>query len=122
MRCGPHSISSGCAPRRCLRCSPITRRANPSFNAWMAVDSRRFAHQQMYVLRHHHVSHYYPAIASPYPFQHLEEQVPTLRDRQQRLPPIATEGDEVQVVSTMPAFQAPRHASRIEVEVALCGD
>jgi len=40
---------------------------------------RRFAHQQMYVLRHHHVSHHYPAIAPPYPFQHFEEQVPMLR-------------------------------------------
>jgi hypothetical protein len=69
---------------------------------------QRFAHQQMNVLRHHHVRQHYPAIAPPYLFQHFEEQVPTLRGCQQRLPVVATEGDEVQVVSAVPAFQVPK--------------
>ena len=69
----------------------------------------------MNVLGHHHVCHHYPAIAPAYSFQHFEEQVPTLRGRQQRLPAMATERDEVQVVSAVPAFQAARQVSRIEV-------
>jgi len=67
---------------------------------------RRLAHQQMNVLGHHYVCQHYPAIAPPYSFQHFEQQVPTLRGCQQRLPVVATEGDEVQVVSAVPAFQA----------------
>jgi hypothetical protein len=37
---------------------------------------------------------------------------------QQRLPMIAAEGDEVQIVSAMPAFQTRRHTSSVEVVVA----
>src|SRR5208283_5969942 len=80
---------------------------------------RRLAHQQMNVLGHHHVCQHYPAIAPPYSFQHFEEQVPTLRGCQQRLAAIATEGYEVQVVSAMPAFQAPRHANKVQGTLAL---
>ena len=34
------------------------------------------------------------------------------------LPTIATEADEVQIVSTMPAFQSRRHTSSLELVVA----
>ena len=36
----------------------------------------------------------------------------------QRLPMIAAEVDEVQIVSAMPAFQTRRHTSSVEVVVA----
>ena len=41
---------------------------------------------------------------------------------QQRLPMIAAEGDEVQIVSAMPAFQTRRHTSSVEAVVARRSD
>jgi hypothetical protein len=42
--------------------------------------------------------------------------------RESRVPMIAAEGDEVQVVSAMPAFQTRRHTSSVEVVVARRSD
>ena len=79
---------------------------------------RWFADQKMNVFGHYHVAEDHPLVALPYLFQHFHEQVAATRTGEQRLPVVATEGKEMQVVSTLPAFQAPGHITSVEERLA----
>src|SRR5208283_4260195 len=84
--------------------------------------SRRFTDQQRNVFRHDDVSQHYPAITLSYLLQNSEEQVAAPHTPKQPLPVIATESEEVQIVSAVPALQAPRHALRLHATGARCRD
>ena len=68
----------------------------------------------MNMLGQHDVTDDNPVITLPRLFQHLDEQVAATHAREQRLPVIATEGKEVQIVSALPALQGPRHVRRLK--------
>ena len=72
----------------------------------------------MIVLRHDHVSQHHPTITLPHLLQNSQEQVAAPRTAKQSRPTIATEGDEVQIVSAVPVLQAPRHAPKLDTGVA----
>src|SRR6185437_15657722 len=71
--------------------------------------SSRLSHQQMNVLRHHHITDQRKVIAFPSPSQNLKEKTPRTLGSQQRLAPIATASDEVQVTQPVPAFESVHH-------------
>src|SRR5271165_4502884 len=55
----------------------------------------RFAHQQMHVFGHHHVTGDIESVANSAPFQRAFKQMHRLPARKQRLAPIATERNKV---------------------------
>ena len=63
---------------------------------------------------HHHVADDHPLVTLPNLFQHFHEQVATRGAGQPGLPPVTTECEEVQIVSAVPALQAPRHNRRLK--------
>jgi hypothetical protein len=64
----------------------------------------RFADQEVYVLRHDHITGYYELMPPAHSFQHGEKQVTTVRSAEQRLPVITTASDEMQVSGAVIAF------------------
>ena len=56
---------------------------------------------------HDYIAEHHPVITLPHLFQHFDEQVAATRAGEQSLATVATEGEEVQVVPSMSAFQAP---------------
>ena len=72
------------------------------------------ADQKMNMFGHHHVADDHPLVTLPNLFQHFHEQVPARCAGQPGLPPVTTECEEVQIVSALPALQAPRHNHRLK--------
>jgi len=64
----------------------------------------RFAEQQMNVLRHDHVTDHDQYVALADLFQDFQKQIAAAGSAEQRLPAIATAGDEVQVSGTVVAM------------------
>jgi hypothetical protein len=61
----------------------------------------RFANQQMEVFRHDYIAEHDKAVASPYFFQKVEQQVAAAGDAQQGEPAVTTAGDEVQIAGAV---------------------
>jgi hypothetical protein len=57
----------------------------------------RFADQQVNVLGHDHVAGYHEMVPPAHLLQYSEKKIATARRAQQRLPPVTTAGDEVEV-------------------------
>ena len=74
----------------------------------------RLADQKMNVFGHHHVADDHPLVTLPNLFQHFHEQVAARGTGQPGLPPVTTKCEEVQIVSAVPALQAPRHNRRLK--------
>ena len=72
-----------------------------------------FAHQQVHVLRHDHISGDVEAVLPPRPFQRDFKQVFGMCTGQQRLTAIATEGHEVQITGLLVSLESPRHGGSI---------
>ncbi len=72
----------------------------------------------MNVFGHHYLAKDHPSVTLPHLFEHFDEQVAAARAGKQGLPMIATEGKEVQVVSTLTALPAPRHNRKAKVAIA----
>ena len=73
----------------------------------------RLADQKMNVFGHHHVADDHPLVTLPNLFQHFHEQIAARGAGQPGLPPVTTKCEEVQIVSAVPALQAPRHNRRL---------
>jgi len=67
------------------------------------------AHQQMKVLGHDDVAHHHELIPAANLFENCLKQVSALLCAEQRLPPITTTGDEVQVSGAVVAREIPGH-------------
>jgi len=80
----------------------------------------RLGDEKVEVLGHDHVSDNYEAVSQPCLLQNPQEQVAPLRGSQLRLAMIATTGNEVEVVSTVPALQALGHGTEINGEREVC--
>ncbi len=74
----------------------------------------RLADQKMNVFGHHHVADDHPLVTLPNLFQHFHEQVAARGAGQPGLSPVTTKCEEVQIVSSLPALQAPRHDRRLK--------
>ena len=72
------------------------------------------ADQKMNVFGRHHVADDHPLVTLPNLFHHFHEQVAARGAGQPGLPPVTTECEEVQIVSAVPALQAPRHNRRLK--------
>src|SRR5216684_2014166 len=82
----------------------------------------RFADQEVNVLGHDHVTDDHELIARAHLLQHSEQQVATVRRAEQRLLPITTTSDEMQVSSGVEAFQFPGHDRRVAAKGCWRGD
>ncbi len=82
----------------------------------------RFADQEVNVLGHDHVTDDHELIARAHLLQHSEQQVATVRRAEQRLLPITTTSDEMQVSSAVEAFQFPGHDRRVAAKGCWRGD
>jgi len=82
----------------------------------------RFADQQVKVFGHDHVAHHHELIAAAYLLKNGQKQIPTAGRAEQRLPPIATASDEMQVSSAVAALQIPRHGNRVRRGEGCRGD
>ena len=65
---------------------------------------RRLAHQQVNVVRHHHISDDGESVPLPHLAENPHDQVSRLCAPQKRQPPITTEGDEMQVAPAVVSF------------------
>ena len=63
----------------------------------------------MDVLGHHHITGDHKVVASAHLLQHLQKQVPTVAGTQQRAPPVAARGDEVEMSGTVIAMESVGH-------------
>jgi hypothetical protein len=66
------------------------------------------------MLGHNHVPNDNELIAPSDLFQDFEKQIATLRRAQQRLTPITTASDKVQVSGAVVSLETPRHGERID--------
>ena len=66
-------------------------------------------HQNMNMLRHHHIADDYKTVALSRLFENGEEPVASLGRTEKRQSPIARPGDKVQMVRTVSAMQAAGH-------------
>jgi len=69
-----------------------------------------FAHQQMNMFRHYHVSDHQKAVPAAHSFEGVFKSIARFRSSQQRRSPIATEGDEVQITGLLKSHKPMRHA------------
>jgi hypothetical protein len=69
----------------------------------------RFADKQVDMLRHDHVTNHLEFIFLPDFFKDIQEQVAARRGAKERLPPVATTGDVVEVATSVPAAQSFGH-------------
>ncbi len=72
----------------------------------------RFTDQKMEVLRHHDASENNEAVPCTHLLQSFEEEIAQVRCAQERLPMIATAGDEVQVAGAVVALEIFWHSQK----------
>ena len=78
-----------------------------------------FAYQHVYMLLHYYVAHNVEAITAPCLLQYFFKEHTKSRRVEQRLPTIATEGDEVQLATLLIAIQAQRHGEEGSADLVL---
>jgi hypothetical protein len=77
------------------------------------LTSLRFAHYQMDVFWHDYVSRDVEVIPSARAFENFDEGVSGLGSAKERIAMLTAEGDEVETMRLLEAFQTPGHALRV---------